>query len=570
MKEKSYNIENEEEINLGEFFKFLSRNSSYLLIFSVIGSIFGIGISLNTKKIWRGEFQIVLEKEDSKSSSIIQSLTNDSRVAGFASNVGLNSKNKQLETEVEILKSPSVLFPIYEFVKQTKKDNNQRFTKSFNQWYQSTISVRLKRGTSVLNFTYRDIDKDLIIPTLTEISKKYQAYSGEERERTLNNGLNYLQKQIAKYEKISSDSSNKLQSFSYKHNLISNSTEEFLSPSIASEVQRISAVNKLNLIDKQLDEINKIPKESEFIYFLAKRIYSTNQIKIDPSSPINNLKELNQEITYKKSIYKDADPDVINLINTRKKLIRIIRSELVNSLNAEKNSLKAFIDANTKPKEIILKYFKLLRESAENAQILIGLKTNQSTLFLKKAEINDPWQLITKPTLADSTIGPSKKTISFIGLILGSLTGLLVSFIKEKISDKVYSKNEIEKLLEIPFIEEINLKDIEKTKEIIKLLSLGKLNITKDETLAIVPIGNIKEEFLEKFIVILKSFISNKKIEIIHNLSEAKEFTLQLFLASTEVTKTSEISNIKKLLKLQNHNSVGWILLSFKDFKKDT
>ena len=61
------------------------------------------------------------------------------------------------------------------------------------------IDYRVKlKSTSVLNFTYSDTDKDIIIPTLTEISKKYQSYSDE--EESLDKGLDYLQKQIAQYE----------------------------------------------------------------------------------------------------------------------------------------------------------------------------------------------------------------------------------------------------------------------------------------------------------------------------------------------------------------------------------
>ena len=176
--------------------------------------------------------------------------------------------------------------------------------------------------------------------------------------------------------------------------------------------------------------------------------------------------------------------------------------------------------------------------------------------------------MITKPTLADFPVGPTRRTISLVGLIIGSLLGIIYAFIKEKVSEEVYSKNEIDKLLEIPFIDEINLKDKENTKEIIKLLLLSKLNIQEEETLAIVPIGNIKEEFLLSFVDIIQSYMTNNKIAIVQNLSEAKDFSCQLFLASIEETKTNEIKNINKLLNLQNHKTIGWILLSNKDFKK--
>ena len=95
--------DNEDEINIGETFDFFKRNISIIFKFASIGAIIGVTMALVTKRTWRGEFQIVVETEQSSNSNVVQSLMNDPRVAGFAGNIGLNSKNKKLETEVEIL-----------------------------------------------------------------------------------------------------------------------------------------------------------------------------------------------------------------------------------------------------------------------------------------------------------------------------------------------------------------------------------------------------------------------------------------------------------------------------------
>ena len=166
--------DNEEVIDLGDIVNFFKRNISLILKLASIGAVVGVASSLLVKRTWRGEFQIVLDQGGSTSSSLVQSLANDPRVSGFASKVGLNSKNKKLETEVEILRSPSVLLPIYSYVKEKKEGSKKPFGKSYNEWFNSSISVNLKKGTSVLNFIYKDKDKDLIIPTLEEISNKYQ------------------------------------------------------------------------------------------------------------------------------------------------------------------------------------------------------------------------------------------------------------------------------------------------------------------------------------------------------------------------------------------------------------
>ena len=66
--------------------------------------------SLTIKKIWEGQFQIVLSSEDSKVS----------RIDPLANLVGISSPN-DLKTEVEILQSPSVLMPIFQYSLSLKK-----------------------------------------------------------------------------------------------------------------------------------------------------------------------------------------------------------------------------------------------------------------------------------------------------------------------------------------------------------------------------------------------------------------------------------------------------------------
>ena len=50
----------------------------------------------------------------------------------------------------------------------------------------NNLSVNLERGTSVLDITYRDTDKNLVLPVIELISKKYQDYSGRDREKRIN------------------------------------------------------------------------------------------------------------------------------------------------------------------------------------------------------------------------------------------------------------------------------------------------------------------------------------------------------------------------------------------------
>ena len=100
-----------DEINLALFFKPFLRNK---LLIGTISSIFflvGCSVSLTFKRVWEGEFQIVLNtKKTSPARNLLRSYGGD--------------RGDTLATEVEKLRSPSVLMPIFEFASSKGDYNN--------------------------------------------------------------------------------------------------------------------------------------------------------------------------------------------------------------------------------------------------------------------------------------------------------------------------------------------------------------------------------------------------------------------------------------------------------------
>ena len=152
----------EDEIDLRQVYSALIRRKR--LIACVAGGCLFLStlFAFTRKPIWEGSFQIVLENQ-SNSSSTMSSLV--SQNPGLAGLVGLNSagQENQLLTEVKILESPSVLKPIFDYVKSNKASagedvNNWRYP----SWLNDNVEIELEKGTSVLNISYRDTDQQLI------------------------------------------------------------------------------------------------------------------------------------------------------------------------------------------------------------------------------------------------------------------------------------------------------------------------------------------------------------------------------------------------------------------------
>ena len=94
-----------------------------------------------------------------------------------------------------------------------------------------------------------------------------------------------------------------------------------------------------------------------------------------------------------------------------------------------------------------MQYKEFIRKAARDESTLISLENQLRLVELEEAKLDDPWELITKPTLLKYPVAPSKKKIALIGLSIGLLISLLISLIKEKRSGKIYDLESLENLL---------------------------------------------------------------------------------------------------------------------------
>ena len=150
----------EEEVDLRAFIFLLMRNKILIGTITFLSFLISSLYSLTLKKVWEGQFQIVLNSnEQSKVSALNPTLS------GL---IGVKQNSNNLKTQVEILQSPFVLRPIYDLVNETNKKDATRDL-PFKQW-KYNLDIELEPGTSVLNISYRDTNKDIILPALIKMS----------------------------------------------------------------------------------------------------------------------------------------------------------------------------------------------------------------------------------------------------------------------------------------------------------------------------------------------------------------------------------------------------------------
>ena len=101
------------------------RNKKFISYFGLGSFIFGLVLSFTFQKSWQGQFQIVISAPEEKGALSDLGLDPGTMVGKTI----LGNKKKNLETEVEILRSPSVLLDIFNYVKEEKIKRDKSFKK---------------------------------------------------------------------------------------------------------------------------------------------------------------------------------------------------------------------------------------------------------------------------------------------------------------------------------------------------------------------------------------------------------------------------------------------------------
>ena len=538
-----------EELNLKPIISFFKRNLRIITLSTSLGLLLGIVYIVVKKPIWEGNFQIVLTNRDS-SKNKLSGLIGNTQGINLQTLLGGESNSATLKTEVEILKSPSVLMPIFEFVKEKKIENKQNVKKFFYvKWLKDHISVDLKRGTSVLEFTYQDKNKEIILPVLNKITKAYQLQSGKYRVRDLDLGIKYLDEQISSYLKLSEQSFVKAQRFSIENDLTPlqiNEKENSENMNFqSSEMIRVKSANSIRLINEELKKLRE-SKENNYAASLFKVL---PELKEDPLNL--EIIKIDAKLANLRSQFKEKDPLVKSALLEKKELQNTLKEIIINTLEAKKSYEKSVIGSVSRPKEIIITYKQLLSEAIRDELTLKELQKQQRFLSLEKARLTDPWELITNPTIYYKPVSPIKPLVLIVFSVLGIIAGIIRSKYKESKEDLIYELKDLNDLISAKYNLNLSINDSKVTRDSLK--SYFDNNLRNDKNLIGIYItSNLKDKKIKEFKKALNDIFPQITIEIASNIVELYKFKNRYILTSMNKLERKELVKIEKIIKLQD------------------
>lgn len=528
---------------LFSFLFFLKRHINKISL--IVGLFIALSVvyALAQKRTWMGQFQIVLSQNNDMDQNSLISFINPGR-------------KSDLKTEVLILKSPSVLMPIFEFVKQEKILENKKFNSwKFNDWSKKSLFIGLDKGTSVLNLSYQDTNKQLILPVLDRISSAYQLYAGKDNKEISIKTLKYLNNQISTYKKNTFESLNKLQNYGLENNISiadydTTEGQEYLTN---VEELRIETVQKLFEVKRQLNDLKEIESPEKFFFYASQISYLENI-----QSANDYLEKIDLEILKLKEIYTEKNTILLSKINERSSFIGFLKSQILKELAARIKSLESIIQSTERQEGVIENYKKYLVDYKLNNQTLKDLTIQYTRLKIEAQKDPNPWKLITNPTLLDSPVGLSKKRIVIFATLAGSFFALLIAYLSDITKNIIYDDKTMNRLTNSKKLFDFKVEDSE-IYSTIKYLSNGILNLPKGSKVSLIVNSKIKPENLNKIKDIFITSLKDLEIVVSDDILNVEGAKKILILTSVGIEKKDDVNKIMKNLNLMNRNIDGWI-----------
>lgn len=496
------------DIDLIKVLRILIRGKFFILSVCTFTTLIAIIRSFTETPIWEGEMNIVI-----KSDNVENQNTN-------FRNFSFLREDSSQKTEQIILTSPSVLMPVFEYVKNYNEENNiQKDNFTFKNWVNTELSTSFEEDSTVMKISYQNSDKELIINVLNMISKKYQDYSKSNQEKKILNTINYLIIQRKDMIKKSNSSMKNLNKFTLENRL--GDIDGFVK--LSNQPINTKQSEKTKELNNEREQELNIPKSGER--------YSSQLALLE-----------NYETQY-----LDA--------STKLKPNSNYLNQLKNKINNIKSSLK-------RPNEILIKYRELYREAYRDEILLSNIENNLQTLKIEKLKILEPWQIISSPTIGEFPVFPNKKVWVLSTFISTAIISSLITILREKLTGNIYEIDTLQSILDVIFIDNLYLKHsnleiglINKLLNESKYEDSKKIDILNFSSLNIKTLKNLLDE---------RNFFNPEQLDI-SKINLLENYCL-VFVEKGYISY-KDVTLINKINKVNNKKIIGWLHIdNFKAF----
>ena len=487
----------------------------------LLGGIVSTLHTLATPYVWTGYFQIVADTSKGKGQR--------EGLSEFASNVILlpgSQGTTALETEVRVIRSPSLLKPVYMRLRNTPSLSKLDIP-SFDNWSKN-VNVMIEKGSSVLYVSYNSSKKSSIIPTLDAIGLAIQEYSIKERNSSLNRAVSFVESQLDLYRARATKSTSLQDQMRLEYGIIDTGTG---SGGVSASIS----------VDKVLsDGVTRGGAESG------------QRTTIPDSDSLKKLLTLNQQIIAARRNYKDSDPYILQLIEARDSIRHHLENTAIGVIGLPEKDMN-----KQQSLEIALKYNQVSRKASRDRQALSSLESSLQTLQMEQARTAKPWNIISPPTVLVRPVQPRPALSLFAGTGIGLLLGTSIAIWLDRRLQKVFTQKIFSQYINWEFLLQLPCHKDKSWDDFVKLLTP---QLSTDSRIVFFATSSDVTHLTSQMASLFKDCHST--VSFSDNIQELHSFDQVYLVFKSGSLSSLEIEKVNQKLLLVNSDIKGWILLS--------
>ncbi len=455
----------EDELDLGDFFKILKRRA--LVITGVAGITMAgvVGFTLSRERQYEGSFELLVEPVNEDNNNNLSELTSflDSNVT---------QSGLDYDSQIEVLQSPELMKGIIKDLQVKYPDIDYE-----SLIEEKSLKISRKGETKIIEVTYRSNSPTQVKQVLDTISRAYLKYSLEKRQTQLSQGIRFVEKELPPIKKQVDTLQQQLQAFRQKNDFFDPGTQ---SSQVSEQLKLLS--QQRQGVEQQLAKARAnfaLLQQEQGALAVLKNAQVYQQL-------VTQVRELEAKIAEESTRFQDNAPSIQRLREKRQKLIPLLQqegkrilnltlSEAANQVQALEVQSQQLTAAEQKLSEQIRQLPALARrytELQQNLKIanesLDRFLTTRQNLRIEAAQTELPWEIIKAPIKPEEEdpVSPKIPRNIALGFVASAILGIGAALLREKLDNTYHNVDALKDDLKLPLLGALPIdKNLEKNQK---------------------------------------------------------------------------------------------------------
>ncbi len=464
----------DDDLDLAQLLQILRRRSLIITGVAItVASVFWAW-TLTRTPIYQGSFRVLIESVDENNAS--QELLGNGQ--------GSLALTVDYDTQIEVLLSSVLLQPISQGLQE-------KYPNLTTDQIAEGLSINRLRETKVLEVSYRGSEPQQIQDILDEVAQQYLEYSFEQRQASLNQGIQFVDDQLPDLRERVNNLEVRLERFRQQYSLLNpenrgDDLSELISQVEEERQQLQTELSQARSLYRSLQgQLSVSPEEA-----LAAAALSESPRY---QALLNQIQELEAQVAVESAKYQPDSPQLASLRERRDNLMPVLEAEaadilgdrfavgpggrvdgnltptaidlgrqLINAANnvqmlQARSQTLAQVEQSLKQEFALVpslarQYTDLQRELEIATESLNRFLTTRETLQIDAAQKSIPWQLIAEPRTSRIPISPNIPRNLMLGILAGLLLGGTAALLIEKLDQVYHSPDELKHSTRLPLL----------------------------------------------------------------------------------------------------------------------